>query len=184
MSARNRRAALSAAFNAITTEAGGIAAIRFVSLNGLQALVADALTGDGEAQHTLGLSIAAASVSGTLTCPLEASCLEQLTLPAATGPNPSWTDSDPKPTFAGFDQHVGAEASQAPSASSSSRRSQQSRGGCDCRLPGQPIVPLRIGPNRMKRSPLKRSIWTCLIGAKSVGLVLTVMPGKSIGNSR
>jgi hypothetical protein len=51
-------------------------------------------------------------------------------------------------------------------------------------LRGQPSAPPRIGPNRMKRSPSKRSIWTCLSGAKSVGLVLIVMPSNNIGNSR
>ena len=33
------------------------------------------------------------------------------------------------------------------------------------------------------RCPSKRRIWACLIGAKSVGLVLTRMPGSNIGNS-
>ena len=38
-------------------------------------------------------------------------------------------------------------------------------------------------PNNCHRSPSKRAIWTCLIGAKSVGLVLTVMPGCNIGSA-
>src|SRR5262245_58955731 len=48
----------------------------------------------------------------------------------------------------------------------------------------QPIAPVRIGPNATYRSPSKRLIWACLIGAKFVGLVLIVMPGSSIGSSR
>src|SRR5580704_18472550 len=48
----------------------------------------------------------------------------------------------------------------------------------------QPSVPSRIGPNGTYRSPSKRLIWACRIGAKLVGLVLIVMPGNSIGSSR
>src|SRR5262249_44043902 len=44
-----------------------------------------------------------------------------------------------------------------------------------------PTAPVRIGPNSPQRSPLTRAIWTCLTGAKSVGLVLPVIPGNSIG---
>src|SRR6516225_7478101 len=51
-------------------------------------------------------------------------------------------------------------------------------------VPDQPIAPVRIGPNGTYRSPSKRLIWACLIGAKFVGLVLIVMPGSSIGSSR
>jgi hypothetical protein len=36
----------------------------------------------------------------------------------------------------------------------------------------------------MKRSPSNRSIWICLIGVKSLGLVLIVMRGKNLGDSR
>ena len=46
----------------------------------------------------------------------------------------------------------------------------------------QPLTaPLISGPNSPQRSPSKRAIWICLIGAKSVGLVLILIPGSSIG---
>jgi hypothetical protein len=46
---------IAAALNAVATEAGGIAAIRFISGDQLPALIANARAGDDEAAHTLGL---------------------------------------------------------------------------------------------------------------------------------
>src|SRR6266403_330060 len=45
----------------------------------------------------------------------------------------------------------------------------------------QPLTAPINSPNSCQRSPLKRPIWTCLTGAKSVGLVLILIPGSSIG---
>jgi hypothetical protein len=39
---------------------------------------------------------------------------------------------------------------------------------------------LSVGPNSSQASPLKLLSCTCLIGAKSIGLVLIVMPGSRL----
>ena len=49
-----------------------------------------------------------------------------------------------------------------------------------CEIQPPTSEPFRIGPNNSQVSPLKRCICICLTGAKSVGLVLTMIPGKSI----
>ncbi len=48
-------------------------------------------------------------------------------------------------------------------------------------LPAQPTAPVSSGPNSCHPLPSNLAIWTCLTGAKSVGVVLTLIPGSSIG---
>jgi hypothetical protein len=70
--------------------------------------------------------------------------------------------------------------------SMSSRRDHGTARRVVARLGAQvpPSAPFMMAPNRSQRSPVKRIICNCLMGAKSVGLVLTVIPGSSMGSAR
>src|SRR6516165_987886 len=51
-------------------------------------------------------------------------------------------------------------------------------------IPQPPTSPVITGPNSSQLAPLKRIICICLTGAKSFGLVLILMPGSSMPNSK